>query len=79
MTSYTYRLSSNYGGPEDDMAPVKITDVQVAADGLSAMLTCEGLRPGYVHELHLPGVRSTDATPLLHPVAYYTLVNIPKQ
>jgi hypothetical protein len=32
-----------------------------------------------VHELHLDGVRSRDARPLLHDVAYYTLIRRPRE
>jgi len=35
------------------------------------------LTRGHIHELHLDGVRSLEAAPLLHPVAYYTLNEIP--
>ena len=77
MQSYTYRLSSSYGGPEDDKLRVAIRSARVAADAMSVRLTVDPLRAGYVHELHLDGVRGGDGEPLLHPEAYYTLVNIP--
>lgn len=78
MESYTYRLSENYGGPEEDKVEVVVRSAEVAGDGRSVRLTVEPLRAGYVHELHLDGVRSDDGEPLLHPEAYYTLVNIPE-
>ncbi len=78
MESYTYRLSENYGGPEEDKLEVAVRSADVAGDGMSVHLTLEPLRAGYVHELHLDGVRSGDGEPLLHPEAYYTLVNIPE-
>jgi hypothetical protein len=37
------------------------------------------LQAGHVHELHLPGIRSSAAQPLLHPVGYYTLNYVPEQ
>ncbi len=46
---------------------------------MSAELVTEGLRSGYVHQLHLDGVRDTDGLPLLHARAYYTLVEIPQE
>ncbi|MCY3927792.1 MAG: hypothetical protein OXG81_05925 [Acidobacteria bacterium] len=78
MESYTYRLSENYGGPEEDKLEVAIRSAEVAGEGMSVRLTVEPLRAGYVHELHLDGVRSDDGEPLLHSEAYYTLVNIPE-
>ena len=77
MQSYTYRLSEQYGGPEDDKLDVNILKVEVAPDGLSVRLTIDPLRAGYVHELHLSGIRDSSGVRLLHDAAYYTLVEIP--
>lgn len=78
MESYTYQLRSGYGGPEDDKKPVKIVSATVSKDGRKVRLKTEGLRAGYVHELHVENAKSKAGAPLLHPEAYYTLVNIPK-
>jgi hypothetical protein len=79
LESYTYLLHADYGSPEVDRAAPAISGVELSADGLRARLTVEGLRAGYVHELHLDGVRSRDARPLLHDVAYYTLIRRPRE
>jgi len=79
MESYTYMLSRSYGGPEDDKLELDITSAEVAADGMSVRLAIDPIRAGYVHELHLPGVRNAAGEGLLHPAAYYTLVNIPQR
>jgi glucose/arabinose dehydrogenase len=78
MESYTYRLSEQYGGPEEDKLDVRIVAADVAEDGLSVRLTIDPIRAGYVHELHLTGVRDPDGNALLHDQAYYTLVEIPE-
>jgi glucose/arabinose dehydrogenase len=78
MTSYTYRLRSAYGGPDEDVKTVQIVKAMAGADGKSVRLTLDPVRAGYVHELHLPGVKSADGEALLHKEAYYTLVNVPK-
>ncbi len=77
LESYTYRLHEPYGSPEFDRESLEILEATVSEDGLSVYLRCDGLREGYVHELKLPGARSQDHLPLLHPVAYYTLNAIP--
>ena len=67
-----------YGSPEVEKQDVEITSAEVASDRLSVRLRCAGeLREGYVHELHLDGVRDVSGEPLLHPRAYYTLVVLP--
>ncbi len=76
MSSYTYLLHSTYGSEETDPAEVPITAATLSDDGLTITLTCEALRPGYVHELAATGLRNTAGTPLLHPQAYYTLINL---
>jgi hypothetical protein len=77
MESYTYELHSAYGSDEMDRAEPALLSARAAPDALSVRLVVEGLREGYVHELHLPGVRSASGEGLLHPVAYYTLVRRP--
>ena len=78
MESYTYRISEEYGGPEEDKRTVAITSAEVAPDGRSVRRRVDPMRAGYVHELHLNGVRAQAGELLVHPQAYYTLVNIPR-
>jgi hypothetical protein len=78
MKSFTYLLHEPYGSPEVETQELEITEVQVAADGMSVRIEVAGLRAGYVHELHAEGVRSAEDLPLLHDEAYYTLIERPK-
>ncbi len=78
LSSYTYLLHSPYGSPEVQTETLKVTEARVSKDQLSVELVVEGLREGYVHELHADGVRATNGHPLLHPEAYYTLIHRPK-
>jgi hypothetical protein len=71
-------LHSNYGDQRSDEKPVNIKEARVGADGKSVRLVLDELRPFYVHEIRVPGLRSTTGQPLLHPVGYYTLNRIPK-
>jgi len=77
MSSYTYLLHSPYGSPETDTEAVPVKLAQVSEDGLEVNLVCGPRRAGYVHELRVDRLRDADDEPLLHPRAYYTLVNIP--
>lgn len=74
--SYTYLSHSDYGSPEVDAMDLTIASAEVAQDGLSVRLRIDGLRPGFVHELHLDGVLSAKRSPLLHSALYYTLVKL---
>jgi len=55
----------------------KIESIEVAKDAKSVRLKFDVLTKGHIHELHLDGVRSASGKPVLHPVAYYTLNEIP--
>ena len=78
MSTYTYLFQSEYGSPEVDPTTPAIKSATVSADGNSVKLVVDGMQVGSVHELHLDGVRSPAGAPLLHPVAYYTLWEVPK-
>ncbi|MBC7570238.1 MAG: c-type cytochrome, partial [Spirosoma sp.] len=47
-------------------------------DGLKARIIVDDLRKYYIHQLTLDGVRGQEGSySLVHPIAYYTLNNIP--
>ena len=79
LETYTYIYQSSYGSPEVDRTKPVIKTATVSKDGLSVRLVADGLQEGHVHELHLPGVLSAKAQPLVHPAAYYTLNSIPER
>jgi hypothetical protein len=78
MRCWTYKYHSGYGDPPRELQSLAIRKATVAKDGLSVELEIDGLKPYYVHELRLNGVRNSDGQALLHPEAYYTLNRIPK-
>jgi glucose/arabinose dehydrogenase len=79
IETYTYIYQANYGSPEVDQTKPEIASAVVSDDHKSVVLTVKSLAPGHVHELHLPGVRSAEGAPLLHPAAYYTMNAIPAE
>ncbi len=78
LATYTYIYQSTYGSPEVDATTPTIKQIHVSEHGLKVKLTVDGLMIGHIHELHMDGLRNAGGDkPLLHPVAYYTLWNIP--
>jgi hypothetical protein len=75
LASYTYELHEEYGSPKMDEKPLAFTPAVL--DATRVHLAVQGLRSGYVHELHYAGVRSAAGERPLHDRAYYTLVEIP--
>ncbi len=78
LSSYTYPYHSKYGGEETDVKTLTVKSATLDAAKQTVHLKIDGLRAGYVHELHADGVRSSKDQPLLHKAAYYTLNRIPK-
>ena len=58
---------------------LKIASAKLSDDGMKVRLVVDSLRAGYVHELILKNFKDKTGTELLHPEAYYTLVNIPTE
>ncbi|MBI2948602.1 MAG: hypothetical protein HYY23_13245 [Verrucomicrobia bacterium] len=77
MEAFTHIYQSNYGSPEVDKTTPTIKNAGVSNDARSVRLVIDGMVEGHIHELHLPGLRSAEGKPLVHPVAYYTLNSLP--
>ncbi|WP_421938435.1 c-type cytochrome [Pedobacter sp.] len=76
--SFIYKYHPVYGSPPVNTEKLKIAGVKVSADGLKARIIVQNLRQYYIHTLTLDGIRSQDGFySLIHPVAYYTLNQIP--
>ncbi len=86
MISYTYEYHPEYGSDEMDTKDVEILSadvlgprtVKLSLAELRAGQGPDGKGEGYVHELHMPGVRDVAGEPLLHAQAYYTLQVVPR-
>lgn len=76
---WTYYWHKGYGCPPIDTQPLTIKSATVGADRKSVRLVYENLKPTFIHELKLEGVRNKEGQPILHPEAYYTLNKIPQR
>lgn len=72
LTRFRFYYHYKYGSPWIDEAPVGIREVLPAADGLSADLVLEELKAGFVYELSVPSLRTTDNEAIANPLGYYT-------
>lgn len=78
VESFLYKYHAVYGSPTINKESHVIKGVKVSADGLKARLIVGDLRKYYIHQLTLEGVRGIEGSySLVHPIAYYTLNNIP--
>jgi cytochrome c551/c552 len=78
VESFIYKYHPVYGSPPVNTEKLKISGVKVSTDGLKARIIVPNLRQYYIHTLTLDGLRSQDGFySLVHPVAYYTLNQIP--
>lgn len=78
VESFIYKYHPVYGSPTINKEGHALKGVKVSADGLKARLIVGDLRKYYIHQLTLDGVRGQEGSySLVHPIAYYTLNNIP--
>ncbi len=78
VESFTYKYHPVYGSPTVNNKKHLIRGVKVSADGLKARIIVDNLRPYYIHNITLEGVREKGTSySLVHPTAYYTLNSIP--
>jgi cytochrome c551/c552 len=78
VESFIYKYHPVYGSPPVNNKTCAVKGVKVSADGMKARLIVDGLRKNYIHTIRLEGIRDKDHSySLVHPMAYYTLNNIP--
>ena len=75
--SYIYKYHPAYGSPTIHEEKLNIKGVKVMEDGMKVRVVIDNLRPYYLHEIMVTGIKSKDGLPVLHSTAYYTLNNIP--
>ena len=77
--SYIYKFHPVYGSPQTNMEELQPKGVRLSEDGLRLRLVYDNLRPYYVHEVVLTGIKAAETGQgLLHPAFYYTLNKIPQ-
>ncbi len=72
LNRFKYFYHWKYGSPWIDEAKVAVKEVRPSADGLAAELILTDLQPGFIYELSVPALRTTDNEPLANPLGYYT-------
>ena len=79
VESFIYKYHPVYGSPPVNTMTHPIRGVKVSEDGMKARIIVSNLRKNYIHTIKLEGVREKDFSySLVHPIAYYTLNNIPE-
>ncbi len=77
VNSFTYKYQHQYGSPIINNRTRKIIGIIPSADGRKVKLVLDSLIPGYIHEIRVANLESTEQKSLLHDFAYYTLNEIP--
>lgn len=78
VESYIYKYQGVYGSPPVNTQKCAVRGVKVSDDGMKARIIVDQLRRYYIHTLTLNGIQDQETSnSLVHPVAYYTLNNIP--
>jgi len=66
-----------YGSPVVREGKNPVRAVLVSPDHMRVRLVVDSMRQYFIHEIKAEGVLSAEGYPILHPVAYYTLNEIP--
>ncbi|HKK74332.1 MAG TPA: plastocyanin/azurin family copper-binding protein [Saprospiraceae bacterium] len=77
IVDFTYKYHHFYGSPVQDMQDRTVFKVELSQDARKARLYVEGLRPGYIYEVKVPGVENQQGENVMHNTGYYTLNQIP--
>ena len=77
LQNFTYLYRQAYGSPVVDIQDNAVTSATLQPDGRTVRLVVDGLRPGYIYQFELAGLRSAEGEGLLHTKGYYTLNSIP--
>jgi mono/diheme cytochrome c family protein len=72
ITRFRYYYHYKYGSPWIDEVRVPVTAARMTADQLGVELTLGELKPGFVYELSVAALRTSDNAVLANPLAYYT-------
>lgn len=78
INSFTYIYHHHYGSPIINNRNRKIIGIVPSDDGRKVKLVLDSLIEGYIHEIKVKELASTDKKSLLHDFAYYTMNNIPE-
>ncbi len=79
VESYIYKYQGVYGSPPMNTEKCPVKGVKISNDGMKARIIVDNLRQYYIHIITLNGIQDAEnAYSLVHPVAYYTLNNIPE-
>ena len=76
---YFYKYQRDYGSPQMELTPVKVSAVKISRDGKKVSVTLPELLAGKIYELNLNGVKAADGSEAFHPTAYYTLNRLRKK
>lgn len=78
VRSFNYKHYPVYGSPPVLDKDLKVKGVRLSEDRKTLRIVVDGLRPYFIHELDLDGIRAEQSSwSLVHPTVYYTLNAIP--
>ncbi len=75
---YYYEYHRAYGSDQFDVKPVDVKKIKISRDGKKVSLNLSELKPGYVYEMRLKNLQSTEGKPVLNTLVCYTLNKLRK-
>jgi hypothetical protein len=73
FSSYYYQYHSKYGSDQMDVNTIPVTKVEISNDRKKISLTLSSLKAGYVYELSLGTIKTSNGDDLANKIICYTL------
>lgn len=70
---YYYNYHKKYGSDQVDVQSVPVTAVKLSPDRKEITVTLNGLKPGYVYEMSLGDIKTSQGKPLANKLVCYTV------
>jgi hypothetical protein len=70
---YYYEYHEAYGANTDDVAKVAVSSVALSKDGRTISLHLDDLRPGYVYEMKMKGIKAADGSEVINTLVCYSV------
>jgi hypothetical protein len=70
---YYYEYHLAYGSDQFDVQKVGVTGLRISNDGKTVSLKLQDLKPGYIYELTMGGLKSRNGEPLRNKLVCYTV------
>lgn len=79
LKTWTYHYHKSYGSPKVDAQELEVSSIQISDNGKSLIYTTDQHKKGYIHELNILGIESSNGTKLINGKVTYHMAAVPSE